>query len=214
MTIMITYPVYREGKEVQVHVQYIHSAQCGIRTCTQIPHDFSYDHTIKSSGAILQARSGSTAWHETHNCLWPVFLRSHHDLQKVYASGHNAKQSFRYLVTIRKLTTPGLTEKRKSWLRLEGHQMAVNRDEEAWTPALGSGVSGVQPMQFWSFEKVEVAPIRDRLVASWISGSRIHTLNLSLYFNTWSPECGRLIRHALCRDVEPPSRLLATRKGE
>lgn len=62
MTRMIIHPVYREGTEVlQVQVQYIQSAQCGIKTCTQIPHDFSYDHTLKSSGAILQVRSGSTA---------------------------------------------------------------------------------------------------------------------------------------------------------
>lgn len=32
--------------------------------------------------------------------------RSHRDLQEANASGHNAKQSFRYLVTIRKLPTP------------------------------------------------------------------------------------------------------------
>lgn len=91
---------------------------------------FMISHMIipsKSSGAILQVRSGSTAWHETHNCLGPVFLRSHRDLQEANASGHNAKQSSRYLVTIRKLPTSGLTEKRKFWLRLEERQMAVNR---------------------------------------------------------------------------------------
>lgn len=36
----------------------LHSAESKL---LQIPHDFSYDHTLKSSGAILQIRSGSTA---------------------------------------------------------------------------------------------------------------------------------------------------------
>lgn len=124
MTTLIIHPVYREGTEIlQVQVQYKVRNQ-NLYTDTSWFLIWSYPQILwrHPSSSV-----GSTAWHETHNCRGPVFLRSHRDLKEANASGHNAKQSFRYLVTIRKLPTPGLTEKRKFWLRLEERQMAVNR---------------------------------------------------------------------------------------
>lgn len=93
----------------RMYCTYIYSAQCGIKSC--IVHRYMViSHMIIPSNPLAPSFTfvrGLRPDTRRIICLGPVFLRSYHDLERQMHRGHNAKQSFRYLVTIRRLTVLG-----------------------------------------------------------------------------------------------------------